>query len=77
MLLKDEKFANKLIDDMHVEVTETTLSGAIERYTFRNASIPKNQFMTQKSNQEYTYTDWMTAGDPKTGDEGSGPFCLA
>jgi hypothetical protein len=44
-LLRDEKFAMKLLDDMRVNVEETTLSGSIERFTFRNASIPKNMFL--------------------------------
>lgn len=67
----------KLMDDMKVEVEETTLSGSIERFAFRNASVPKNMFLKARSPQEYTTTDWLTEDIPKTGNEGSGDFCFA
>ena len=49
-ILRDSKWGMRLMDDMHVIVEETTLSGSIERYAFRNASIPRNMFLNHKTN---------------------------
>ena len=48
-LMIDEKHANKMMDDMHVKIEETTLSGSVERFAFRNASVPKNMFVKARS----------------------------